>query len=89
MLVVGILIYLVHLKCGHYYVEGVGYSTVQDVLSGGLASLLVLVLLFGLKVSESFEEKHHLMGIKQAQLILETLPQCTLSKSSPSPNSHS
>ena len=23
---------------GHYYVEGVGYATVQDVLLGGLSS---------------------------------------------------
>jgi CIC family chloride channel protein len=36
--------------CGHYYVEGVGYSTVQEILSGWRIPLLLLVILCGLKL---------------------------------------
>ena len=50
MLVVGIMVYLTWRLWGHYYIQGVGYSTVQDVLSGTLASLSLLLLLFVLKV---------------------------------------
>lgn len=50
MLLVGILIYLTWRFWGHYYIEGVGYATVQDVLTGSLESLLLLLLLFVLKV---------------------------------------
>jgi len=50
MAVVGVLIYLVQAFWGHYYVEGVGYATVQDVLSGALVSTSLLLLLFALKV---------------------------------------
>ena len=50
MLGVGILIYLTRQCWGHYYIEGVGYSTVQDVLSGTLTSLGLLLCLFALKV---------------------------------------
>jgi CIC family chloride channel protein len=35
---------------GHYYVEGVGYATVQDILLGGLVSGPLLGLLFGCKL---------------------------------------
>ncbi len=34
MLVVGVMMYVLFRLFGHYYVEGVGYATVQDVLSG-------------------------------------------------------
>jgi CIC family chloride channel protein len=47
---VGLLIYLMHSYSGHYYIEGVGYATVQDVLSGALVSLSLMLLLFALKV---------------------------------------
>lgn len=49
MLLVGILFYSVHRIWGHYYIEGVGYSTVQDVLSGTLSSFPLLITLFALK----------------------------------------
>jgi CIC family chloride channel protein len=51
MLVVGIMVYLTWRIYGHYYIEGIGYSTVQDVLSGGLPSLYLLLLLFALKLA--------------------------------------
>jgi CIC family chloride channel protein len=50
MLVVGILIYLMWIFFGNYYIEGVGYATVQDVLSGALAQADFLLLLFALKL---------------------------------------
>ena len=50
MLLVGIIMYLLMVKWGHYYIEGVGYSTVQDVLTGALATFHVLLLLFVLKL---------------------------------------
>lgn len=50
MLMVGALLYLLQSHWGHYYIEGVGYATVQDVLSGALTSVSLLVLLFGLKI---------------------------------------
>jgi chloride channel protein, CIC family len=50
MLLVGILIGLMQLKFGHYYLEGVGYTTVQEVLTGTLSALPPLLLLFALKV---------------------------------------
>ncbi len=51
MLLVGIMIYALQAGFGHYYVEGVGYATVQDVLMGTLSALGLLVLLFVLKVA--------------------------------------
>jgi CIC family chloride channel protein len=45
MLGVGILIYGLFQGFGHYFVEGVGYATVQDVLLGGLATAPLLGLL--------------------------------------------
>ncbi len=51
MLLVGIMLYLTWRFAGHYYIEGVGYATVQDVLSGALPSLGLLLLLFALKVT--------------------------------------
>lgn len=46
MLGVGIIMYVLLATRGHYYVEGVGYATVQDVLSGELSwFLLVLFVL--------------------------------------------
>jgi chloride channel protein, CIC family len=50
MLVVGIMVYLTWRIYGNYYIEGVGYSSVQDVLSGSLSSLYLLLLLFVLKL---------------------------------------
>jgi chloride channel protein, CIC family len=50
MLIVGILIYVLLRTAGHYYVEGVGYSTIQAILTGGLGMPLLLVLLFVAKL---------------------------------------
>src|SRR6201984_3060863 len=51
MLAVGIMIYALFQGFGHYYVEGVGYATVQDVLLGGLSSASLLGLLFTCKLA--------------------------------------
>jgi len=46
MLALGILIYALQQSTGHYYVQGVGYATIQDIVSGVLTSpWLLLVLL--------------------------------------------
>ncbi len=50
MLLVGLLIYALFISAGHYYVEGVGYATVQAVLAGHLASGGFLLLLFACKM---------------------------------------
>lgn len=50
MLCVGIMIYLLMRYTGHYYVQGVGYATIVDVLSGALSDPLFLLLLFSLKL---------------------------------------
>jgi CIC family chloride channel protein len=46
MLLVGVLIYLLQRNFGHYYVEGVGYATVQAIVFGQLAAAGLLALLF-------------------------------------------
>jgi CIC family chloride channel protein len=46
MLLVGILIYALQRAFGHYYVEGVGYATVQSILSGQMSLAWLLALLF-------------------------------------------
>ena len=50
MLIVGLLMYSMMSRFGHYYIQGVGYATVQDILSGKLSLLYLLVLLFALKL---------------------------------------
>ena len=48
MLALGVLIYLLERTTGHYYVQGVGYATIQDIVSGTLTlPWLLLVLLIG------------------------------------------
>lgn len=51
MLGVGVLIYILMRYFGHYYVEGVGYATVQDILEGGLTAGGLLALLFACKLA--------------------------------------
>lgn len=51
MLGVGVTIYLMYLFSGHYYVEGVGYATVQDVLDGVLTNPGFLLILLLLKIA--------------------------------------
>ena len=48
MLAVGVIMYALLLTTGHYHVEGVGYATVQDVLSGEVSWFLLV--LFALKL---------------------------------------
>ena len=50
MSLVGAMMYLFLRLSGHYHIEGVGYSTVQDVLLGGLSGLPFLALLFAAKL---------------------------------------
>jgi CIC family chloride channel protein len=50
MFLVGALIYGLQQRFGHYYVEGVGYSTVQAILLGQLAGAGLLVLLYFCKM---------------------------------------
>jgi len=51
MVLVGVMFYLLMRYSGHYYIEGVGYSTIQDILTGSLPGLPLLALLFVLKLS--------------------------------------
>jgi chloride channel protein, CIC family len=50
MLGVGLLMYALLRGFGHYYIEGVGYSTIQDILTGARAPVYLLALLFGAKL---------------------------------------
>ena len=50
MFLVGILIYALQQRFGHYFVEGVGYSTVQAILLGQLTGAALLFLLFVCKL---------------------------------------
>ncbi len=50
MLLVGILIYTLQQRFGQYYVEGVGYATIQVILGGQLSMAGLLVLLFVCKL---------------------------------------
>jgi CIC family chloride channel protein len=46
MLLVGVLMYALFYYYGHYYIEGVGYATIQALLTGQLAPLAILPLLY-------------------------------------------
>jgi len=50
MLLIGALIYGLHEKFGHYFVEGVGYATIQAILNGWNATGWFLTLLFVCKL---------------------------------------
>jgi CIC family chloride channel protein len=50
MLVVGVMMYLLLQRTGHYYVQGVGYATIEDVLMGVLSSPGLLMILAALKL---------------------------------------
>jgi len=50
MLMLGVLIYALMRFAGHYYVEGVGYATVQAILLGQMSTAGLLILLFAGKV---------------------------------------
>jgi len=48
---VGIMMYAFLRFTGHYHVEGVGYSTIEDVLLGGLTSSALMGILFAGKLA--------------------------------------
>ncbi len=50
MLTVGLMLYVLMSRFGHYYVEGVGYATIQDVLTSVQFPLYLLILLFVAKL---------------------------------------
>ena len=50
MLILGILFYALMRTTGHYYVEGVGYSTIQAVLNGDMQWPALLLFLFAAKL---------------------------------------
>lgn len=50
MAIVGLMMYLLQRYAGHFYVEGVGYATIMDVLVGALSDPGFLVRLFALKL---------------------------------------
>ena len=50
MLLVGAMMYAFFRYSGHYHIDGVGYSTVQDVLMGGLVAAPFLILLAASKL---------------------------------------
>lgn len=50
MLMVGVLIYALMRWAGHYYVEGVGYATIQAALTGQLKVAWFLLLLYVCKL---------------------------------------
>jgi chloride channel protein, CIC family len=51
MAMVGVLIYALQQSFGHYYVEGVGYATIQAILLGPLSAAELLALLFVCKLA--------------------------------------
>lgn len=50
MLMVGLMLYVFVSRFGHYYVEGVGYATIQDILASVQFPLYLLILLFVAKL---------------------------------------
>jgi len=46
MLLVGFFMYAMMNRFGHYYIQGVGYATIQDILVGTLSDPALLALLF-------------------------------------------
>ena len=49
MLLVGLLMYGLFVLFGQYYVDGVGYATIQAILTGHMAAFWLLALLFAAK----------------------------------------
>jgi CIC family chloride channel protein len=50
MFLVGIIMYILMATQGQYYIEGVGYSTVQTILTGALSNPYLILILFALKL---------------------------------------
>jgi chloride channel protein, CIC family len=51
MTLIGLMMYGFLLASGHYRIDGVGYSTIQEILVGGLAAAPFLALLFAGKLT--------------------------------------
>jgi len=51
MLIIGVLMYLLLRSAGQYYVDGVGYATIQAILTGDLVLPGLLALLFFAKLA--------------------------------------
>ena len=56
MLLVGMLIYALMRWGGHYYVEGVGYATIQATLTGQLTAAGFLLLLYVCKLLATIDQ---------------------------------
>ncbi len=50
MFVVGVMMWLVMRFTGHYYVQGVGYAAIMDILRSALTDPRLLIMLFTLKL---------------------------------------
>jgi len=50
MFIVGVMMYAFMFWSGHYYIDGVGYSTIQNILLGGMSFVPFLLLLFAGKL---------------------------------------
>ncbi len=50
MLLLGIIMYVLMRTTGHYFIQGVGYAAIQDVLTNSLTVGWILLLLFFLKL---------------------------------------
>jgi CIC family chloride channel protein len=50
MLMLGVLMYVLLRTAGQYYIDGVGYATVQAILAGQISTFWLLGLLFACKV---------------------------------------
>jgi chloride channel protein, CIC family len=51
MLGIGIMIYVFLIVAGQYFVEGVGYATIQAILTGDLSLPALLIILFAAKLA--------------------------------------
>ena len=50
MALVGVTMVVLYRTVGHYYIQGVGYATIQDILNGALTTTWILLLLVTLKL---------------------------------------
>ncbi len=50
MLTIGVMMYALRLGFGQYYIDGVGYATIQQILLGQSSTIYLLLLLFASKL---------------------------------------
>ena len=62
MLLVGVLMYALFLGFGQYYVDGVGYATVEAILTGGQGVAWFLALLFAASSGDLAQPRLRLVG---------------------------